>query len=106
MSENTRRQQIEAMLKDEPEDTFLRYALATELEKDEQHEDSLEILHKLTLDSPPYVPAFFMAGQQLSRLDRIEEARDWLTRGIEQAQQQGNLHAAGEMQEFLMAISD
>ena len=47
-----------------------------------------------------------MAGQQLSRLDRIEEARDWLTRGIEQAQQQGNLHAAGEMQEFLMAISN
>jgi hypothetical protein len=47
-----------------------------------------------------------MAGQQLARLDRIDEAQNWLARGIAQAQQQGNLHAAGEMTEFLGTISN
>ena len=37
MTENTRRQQIEAMLAEEPDDTFLQYALAMELEKDSEH---------------------------------------------------------------------
>ncbi len=106
MSETTRRQQIEAMLQEEPNDTFLQYALAMELEKEGAHDKSLEWLERLTQSSPPYVPAFFMAGQQLARLDRIDEAQNWLTRGITQAQQQGNLHAAGEMTEFLGTISN
>ena len=33
--------------------------------------------------APPYVPAFFMAAQQLARLDRIAEARTVLRDGIE-----------------------
>ena len=106
MTENTRRQQIEAMLAEEPDDTFLQYALAMELEKDSEHEASLAQLNQLTQATPPYVPAFFMAGQQLTRLDRIDEAREWLTRGIQEAQAQGNLHAAGEMNEFLMSLPD
>ena len=106
MSENTRRQQIESMLQDEPEDTFLQYALAMELDKEGEHDLSLEWLKKLTQHSPPYVPAFFMAGQQLARLNRTTEAQDWLTRGIKEAQQQGNLHAAGEMTEFLTTLTE
>lgn len=105
MSEKTRRQQIESMLQNEPDDPFLQYALAMELDKEGEHKQSLEWLARLAESVPPYVPAFFMAGQQLVRLDRITEAQDWLTRGIAQAQEQGNLHAAGEMTEFLTTIS-
>ena len=47
-----------------------------------------------------------MAGQQLARLDRTTEARDWLARGITEAQQQSNLHAAGEMTEFLATLNE
>lgn len=106
MSENTRRQQIESMLQDEPDDTFLQYALAMELDKEGEHALSLGWLEKLTQHSPHYVPAFFMAGQQLARLDRTTEAQDWLARGITEAQQQGNLHAAGEMTEFLTTLTE
>ena len=97
----SRRERIEAMLADEPNDTFLRYSLAMELEKEGQHDDSLARLHELMNDDPPYVPAFFMAGQQYAKLARIEEARAALRDGIEQARSQGNAHAAGEMSEFL-----
>jgi tetratricopeptide (TPR) repeat protein len=99
-----RREKIEAMLADDPRDSFLRYSLALELEKEGEHDRSLEGLRELTKESPPFVPAFFMAGQQLTRLNRIEEARAILRDGIEEARQQGNSHAAGEMSEFLASL--
>lgn len=92
------------MLAAEPRDTFLRYSLAMELEKEQQHERSIGLLRELMADDPPYVPAFFMAGQQLTRLGRIEEARAALRDGIEAARGQNNAHAAGEMSEFLASL--
>ncbi len=102
----TRREKIEAMLIDDPSDTFLRYSLAMELDKEGEHERSLDKLAELTKDEPPYVPAFFMAGQQLARLDRIAESRAILRDGIEQARQQNDTHAAGEMSEFLTSLGE
>lgn len=100
----SRRAKIEAMLAEEPGDVFLRYSLAMELDKEGDHDASLAQFTELTRDEPPYVPAFFMAAQQLARLDRIDEARTHLRDGIEAARAQGNAHAAGEMSEFLASL--
>ena len=100
----TRRERIEAMLVDEPRDTFLRYSLALELEKEGDHERSLAGLRDLMADSPPNVPACFRAGQQLAQLGRLAAARAALRTGIEAARAQGDAHAAGEMSEFLASL--
>ena len=100
----SRRQKIEAMLADDPQDSFLRYSLAMELDKEGEHEASLQRLRSLQSDPTPFVPAFFMAGQQLARLMRFDEARAVLRDGIEHARRQGNSHAAGEMSEFLASL--
>jgi hypothetical protein len=100
----SRREKIEAMLADEPGDTFLRYSLAMELDKEGDHAASLARFAELTRDQLPYVPAFFMAGQQLARLGRMEEARSFLRNGIDAARTQGDAHAAGEMSEFLASL--
>ncbi len=100
----TRREKIEAMLASEPNDTFLRYSLATEWDKEGNHELSLQLFDGLTRDEKPFVPAFFRAGQLLVRLDRISEARDYLRRGIEEARTQSDLHAAAEMGELLASL--
>ena len=101
----SRREQLEAMLVESPDDTFLRYALAMELENESEHERSLELHRGLMAQEPPYVPSFFMSGQQLANLDRIDEARQMLEKGIEQANIQNELHAAGEMTEFLNSLA-
>lgn len=100
----SRRERIEAMLADEPGDSFLRYSLAMELDKEGRHEASLELLAGLAKEDEPYVPAFFMAGQQLARLGRVNDARSVLRDGIEVARRQGEAHAAGEMSEFLASL--
>ena len=100
----SRREQLETMLADSPDDIFLRYALAMELENEEEHERSLELHRGLMNDTPPYVPSFFMSGQQLANLDRIDEARQTLEQGITHAKDQGDLHAVAEMQSFLDSL--
>lgn len=101
---NSRREKIEAMLAEDPRDFFLRYSLAMELDKAGEHDRSLAEFAALMADDPPYVPAFFMAAQQLVRLGQVNEARTALRDGIEEARRQGNDHAAGEMAEFLSSL--
>lgn len=100
----SRREKIESMLTDDPQDVFLRYSLAMEMEKEADHESSLALLAELASEETPYVPAFFMAAQQLAKLQRVDEARGYLRDGIEQARQQDDAHAAGEMSEFLAML--
>lgn len=101
----SRREKLEAMLVDDPLDQTLRYMLAMELEKEAEHNRSLELLQQLMSDESPYVPAFLMAGQQLARLQRSDEAADVYRSGIQQAQEQGDDHAAGEMSQFLAELN-
>jgi cytochrome c-type biogenesis protein CcmH/NrfG len=100
----SRREQLEEMLAESPEDTFLRYALAMELKSAEEYDACIKLFQELMKDVPPHVPAFFMAGQALAADDRVEEAQAVLTTGIEQAQAQGDTHAAGEMTQFLASL--
>ena len=104
MAATSRRQQIEAMLADDPQDRFLRYSLAMELQKEGEHDRSIELLRALMAEEPPYVVAFFMAARQLAGLGRIAEARSVLRDGTEQARRQGDAHAASEMGEYLTTL--
>jgi thioredoxin-like negative regulator of GroEL len=101
-----RKERIESMLAEDPDDTFLRYSLAMELRGEGEHEKSLAQLVQLMDQDPPCVPAFFMAAQQLVELDRVEEAREHLRNGIEQARTQGDSHAAAEMSELLASLGE
>lgn len=101
----TRLQKILAMLETEPNDTFLRYTLAMEYRKSGETEKSIHLLKELAyVGTPRYVPAFFMAAQQLVEQDQLEEARTFLRDGIEEARKQNDHHAAAEMSELLAEI--
>jgi predicted Zn-dependent protease len=101
---SSRREKIEAMLKEEPEDQFLRYSLACEYDNEDRSDESLGLLRSLMSDQPRHVHSFLRGAQLLVKLDKIEEARAALREGIEIARQQGELHAAGEMGELLASL--
>lgn len=102
----TRREKIEALLRDAPDDVFLRYSLAMEMEGEGDWEAGIDILQVLARGTPSYVPAYHMAGRHLAKHGRIAEARAALREGIEEARRQGEAHAAGEMAEFLASLGD
>jgi Flp pilus assembly protein TadD len=101
----TRRERIEAMLVDSPDDPELRYFLAMEHISEGSLEPGLTLLREVNRTSPTYIAAYLQAGQLLLKLGREEEARATFQTGIAQAQAVGDLHAAGEMAGFLDAIS-
>jgi tetratricopeptide (TPR) repeat protein len=100
----SRREKIEAMLADDPNDSFLQYSLAMELRAEGDSEASLKIFDGLMKADPPHVQAFFMSGQLLAEIDRIDDARENLREGIDQARSQGDAHAAAEMSELLASL--
>ena len=102
--DTARLERIEAMLAEDPEDTFLRYSRAMELSKLGRIDQSVPLLDALASEEPPYIPAFFMAAQQLTQAGRAEEAAGRLRAGIAAAEQSGDAHAAAEMREFLSTL--
>jgi predicted Zn-dependent protease len=105
MTGKSRKQQIQDMLADEPNDPFLRYGLAMEYVSEGNDPEAWRTLQDLLAVSADYVPAYLQAGQVLTRLGRATEARDVLSRGVAVARAQGEQHAAEEMQGFLAGLA-
>jgi Tfp pilus assembly protein PilF len=104
MSGTTRREQIEEMLKDDPEDGFLRYCLVMEHLGAGSEATALTIFQTLLAAKPDYVPAYLQLGQLLNRMGEEDEARTVFRTGIAVAQGKGDAHAANEMSNFLALL--
>ena len=95
---------IEAMLADNPADTFLRYSLALEREKEGDHERSLAGLAELAATSLLTCRRFSWPPSSWSSFRASTKPARMLRDGIEAARVQGNAHAAGEMSEMLTQL--
>jgi predicted Zn-dependent protease len=100
----SRKAQIEALLADEPDNSFLRYGLAMEYVSAGEEEQAIATFRDLMGRDPNYVPTYLQAGQVLARLGRETEARSVLEEGVRVAQRVGDAHAAGEMSGLLATL--
>ena len=100
----SRREQIETMLAEAPNDPELRYMLAMEYVSSGDDAGAVKCFQDLVQATPHYPPAYHQAGRALQRLNRISEARILLLAGIPIAEKQGDAHAAGEMMELMQSL--
>jgi predicted Zn-dependent protease len=105
MAGKSRKEQIQELLADDPNDPFLRYGLAMEYVSEGNDSEAVRVFQEMFQATPDYVPAYQQAGQALVRLGRAAEAASALRQGITIARGQGNLHAAEEMQGLLDTLS-
>jgi Tfp pilus assembly protein PilF len=92
---------LKALLEQDPNDSFSRYALALEFAALDNNSEALALLENLLKRDKLYVPAYQQLGYLYQKLGRSEEAASAFKRGIEIASQQGDHHARSEMQEAL-----
>lgn len=97
----SRREQIQEMLKQSPDDLFLNYAYAMELAKEGDISAGRQAFARVRELNPDYVPAYFQEGQMLAAADDNDEARKILQQGMDVARRVNDSHALGEMSEFL-----
>ncbi|OGU18914.1 MAG: hypothetical protein A2059_00540 [Ignavibacteria bacterium GWA2_55_25] len=95
---------LQALLAADPNDSFARYALALEYGGMNDTEQALRLLEEVLRRDPHYVPAYQQLGYCYQRTGRRDDAVAIFKQGMEQASQQGDSHARGEMQEALDEI--
>ena len=91
---------LEKLLAADAQDTFSRFALGLEYWQVRPQDACVQFEAILSYDSK-YVPAYFQLGRLCAELEQVELARDWIEKGIAIAEQVGDHHALGEMQDFL-----
>ncbi|MGL4549818.1 MAG: tetratricopeptide repeat protein [Gemmataceae bacterium] len=100
----SRKEQIEALLKDDPDSSFLRYGLAMEHASGGDDPAAVAAFREVMARDADYVPAYVQAGRALIRLGDDDGAKAVLRDGIAVARRVGDDHAAGEMAGFLESL--
>jgi tetratricopeptide (TPR) repeat protein len=86
------------------DDPFVWYGLAMEYRSLSRFEEAIVTFEALRVRAPDYVPAYLMCGQVLESLGRVDQAREWLSAGIEVAGAKRDEHAASELRAALGAL--
>jgi len=97
----TRRELLEEFVAQDPNDSFSRYALALELEKENRTPEAITQLREVIARDPVYVAAYQHLGRLVAQSISVEEAREVYLRGVSVAGAAGDQRARSEMQEAL-----
>ncbi len=89
---------------EDPNDSFVRFALASEFVKLKRWDDALAAFKELHAHDPSYVGLYYHFGKLLHRMGRSEEARNVYREGIEVATRITDFHARSELQSALLEM--
>ena len=106
----SKRERIEQMLQERPDEVFLHYSLAMECLSDAAGEPdetaALAAFGDVRRLDPNHVPVYLQLGILHSRLEDNAAAREALETGIPIAAAAGDQHAISEMQAVLDSLPD
>ena len=100
----SRLQQIQLMLKSEPNDSFLNYALALEYGKLNNLTEAIDIIENLLLNDENYLGAYYQLGKYYELIQNYEKAKSTFTKGMSIAKKQNNNKATGELFQALTML--
>jgi tetratricopeptide (TPR) repeat protein len=94
----SRLEKLLEFLKNEPQDEFLQYALATEYLRLNETDKALEYYENLVNKHPDYVGTYYHLGKLYEALNRKTDAINIYEKGMEIAKQKRDNHAFSELQ--------
>ena len=97
---------ISDMLKKEPSDSFLNYALAIELHAKGNLNKAIRQLEKLMKRDENYLGTYYQLGKFYEQNNQPDKAIETYKKGIAKAQEQKNNKAQGELNEALWLIDE
>jgi Tfp pilus assembly protein PilF len=96
---------FEKMLAQGQDGVMLRFGLGNAYLKEKRYADAAEQLRKTVELDPAYSAAWKLLGKALEGNDQPAEAAHAYRRGIEVAEEKGDLQAAKEMKVFLKRLT-
>jgi len=95
--QSNRLEKLLEFLKNEPNDEFLQYALATEYLRLNDTANALAYYEKLINEHPDYVGTYYHLGKLYEALNRKDDAIKTYERGMEVTQKKRDNHAFAEL---------
>ena len=92
------------MLKDNPKDCFLNYAIALEYAKEGENEKAISIFEVLITEEANYLATYYQLGKLYEVKGEIQKALDVYRKGIGIAKQKEDVKTIGELEEALMIL--
>lgn len=102
-------EQIKEFLKDDSNDSFLKYALALEYVRIEENDTAKDCFLKLIKEDENYLASYYQLGKLYESLNDLENAVEIYEKGIKIAQKSENKKTLLELQEaynMLMEIDE
>lgn len=94
----SRLEQLFEFLKEDPNDPFTLYAIATEY-RTQQPAKALEFYEKLLAEHENYVGTYYHAAKLYEELGKSDMAEQTYKKGMLISRREGNLHAFSELQQ-------
>lgn len=98
-------EQLQRLLKAEPDDSFLLYALAQELANTDHHADAVAQYDLCIASDPLSSYAYYHKARSLSALGQDAQAADTIRKGLDAAKQVGDAKALSELTSLLDTLS-
>lgn len=95
--QSNRTEQLQAFLKEKPDDPFLLFALAKEYEKLEESSKALELYETLARNQPDYIGTYYHYGNLLRAMGKEMEAQEVFQLGMRKAEEVNDAHALSEL---------
>lgn len=92
-----RLEQLLQFLTENPQDSFLKYAIAMEYAKKSENEKALEYYQDLVQNDPEYVGTYYHLGKLYEKLEQFDNAFTAYEQGKKIAKSIGNRHALNEL---------
>jgi Tfp pilus assembly protein PilF len=102
----SRLDQLLLMLNEEPQDAFLRYAVAIEYASAGNTYEAISRIESLITDLPEYLGAYYQLGQLYEQITENEKALEVYRRGAVLAKNQGNTKTLGEINTAIVLLED
>ena len=93
-----RLQKLLNFIKNEPNDPFLKYALATEYLNAKDTDKALQYYEDLLNNHPEYIGTYYHLGKLYEQLDRKSDAISTYKKGMEVSKDAKEMHSFSELQ--------
>ena len=97
-------ERLEALIVNNPNDTFALFALAKEYEKQQKWNDVVQLFEKLLVVDNKYIGVYYHLAKTYEQLNEINKALNIYERGILEAQKLQDLHALSELKNAKMNL--
>lgn len=90
-------EKLKEFLKTNPDDNFIKHALALEYIKIGDDEKGKEFFENIVAKNPEYVGSYYHLAKLLERIGETEKAIETYEKGMEEAKKINDMHAFGEL---------